>query len=61
MKVRMNSNRVDLSAGEIVLWTVNDTSIHLKAATPHGDPVELSAEEARELAEHLMRLADVIE
>jgi len=57
----MNSNRVDLSAGEIVLWTVNQTSIHLKAATPHGDPVELSAEEARELTEHLMRLANVIE
>lgn len=57
----MNNTRVELSAGEITLWTVSDTSIHLKAVTPYGDPVELSAEGARELAEHLLRLAAVIE
>ncbi len=34
-----------------------DGAIHLKAVTKFGDPVELTTEEARDLAELLMALA----
>ncbi len=47
---------VELSE-EVYLWMEQDTSIHLKAVTKYGDPVELSAEEARELAQVLEGLA----
>jgi hypothetical protein len=50
-----------LSDGEIALWTTDDRSIHLKAVTGHGDPVELNAEQARELAAQLMQLALIVE
>jgi hypothetical protein len=42
------------SDGEIAVWV--DGGIHLKAVTRHGDPVELSEEEALELADILVRL-----
>jgi hypothetical protein len=48
---------ISLSGGEVVLWLEDERAIHLKAVTFFGDPVELSAEEAKELAEALMRLA----
>jgi hypothetical protein len=35
--------------------------IRLKAVATFGDPVELSADAARELAQQLLRLADEIE
>ena len=49
-----------LSDGEIAMWVEQQASIHLKAISPSGDPVELSAEEALELAQELLRLAAMI-
>ena len=55
-------NDVKLFAGgEVAMWTADERSIHLKAISAHGDPVELNAEEARELAGELLRLASAIE
>jgi hypothetical protein len=52
---------VRISDGDIALWEEQGTSVHIRAITPQGDPVELSAEEARELARELLRLAALIE
>ena len=49
------------SGGEVTVWVDNGTSIMLRSVTPHGDPVELNAEEARELAEYLLACAAQIE
>ena len=46
----------ELAGGEIAVWV--DGGIHIKTRNPYGDPVELGQEEARELAELLLRLAD---
>jgi hypothetical protein len=43
-----------LSDGDVSAWI--DGGIHLKAATSHGDPVELSAEEAKALVAVLLRM-----
>ena len=44
--------------GDAYAWIEQESSIHLKAASKHGDPVELTAEEARELGQVLLELAD---
>jgi len=44
--------------GEAYLWIEQENSIHLKAASKCGDPVEMTAEEARALAHVLLELAD---
>jgi len=44
--------------GEIVLWAEEGEPIMLRSVSPHGDPVELTADEARDLAAALKRLAD---
>ncbi len=54
-------NVVQLSGGEVTLWLEQGTSVHLRAVTKQGDPVELSVEEAKELAIELLRLAEVAE
>lgn len=43
--------------GEAYVWLEQDTSIHLKAVTEFGDPVELTADEAERLAQVLTDLA----
>jgi hypothetical protein len=55
-----DNNLVKLSDGEITMWIENGSAIHMKAISPHGDPVELSAEEANALAGHLLRLASLV-
>lgn len=55
-----NSEVVRLSDGEVTLWTDEDRSIHLKAVSSFGDPIELNAEEATELANELLRLAALV-
>ena len=45
-----------LAHGEITVWL--DGGIHIKTRNPHGDPVELSEEDARSLAALLLRLLD---
>jgi hypothetical protein len=52
---------VTLAGGEIAMWIEQESSIHLKVISPFGDPVELNAEEARQLANALLRLAASIE
>ncbi len=51
----------ELAGGEVIVWQTDGTSIHLKLMSEYGDPVELNAEEARELAIVLNKLADSIE
>jgi hypothetical protein len=46
------------SDNEVYFWIEQESSIHLKAASPHGDPVELTADEAREIGAALMAAAD---
>jgi hypothetical protein len=38
-------------------WVEQESSIMFKAVTRHGDPVELTAEEARSVADALVKLA----
>lgn len=41
-------------------WIEGQRVIHLKAGGPKGEPVELTAEDTRKLAERLTKLADVL-
>jgi hypothetical protein len=43
--------------GEVRFWIEQDSSIHLIATAPHGDPVELTAADAREIAVALLSAA----
>ena len=52
-----NNEVITLNNGDISLWIVNDTSLHIKCVTNHGDPVELNVEEIKELCEILTSLA----
>jgi hypothetical protein len=52
---------ISLLDGDISLWIEQGTSIHLKTLSPYGDPLELSAEEAKELAKHLLLLASTLD
>jgi hypothetical protein len=51
---------VTLSGGDIQLWTVSESSVHIRCITPYGDPVELNVEEVQELCEVLQGLAKKI-
>jgi hypothetical protein len=44
--------------GSVTLWVEQDSSIQLKATTGQGDPVELSPDEAREVAHALLSFAE---
>ena len=55
------NNPVVLANGEINLWIEQDSSIHLKSVTDHGDPVELSKEEAEKLVEVLSKMVAALE
>ncbi len=52
---------ITLANGDITLWLEQDSSIHIRAVSQRGDPVELNSEEAKELADRLLRLASTIE
>ena len=45
------------SDGEVRLWIEQESSIHLKAVTKSGDPVELTEVEAEELGRTLIEMA----
>lgn len=49
------------AGGEVSVWIEQGTSIQLKAVSSHGDPVELTAEQALEVAAKMKELADMIE
>jgi hypothetical protein len=51
----------EVSGGDIVLWTDHGSSIHIKVKNSLVDPIELNAEEPKELGELLMKLAKEIE
>ena len=46
---------------EVRFWVEQESSIHLKAATPQGDPVELSANDARKIAAALIAAAQQLD
>jgi hypothetical protein len=50
-----------ISGQDVYCWAEQQSSVMLKAVTQHGDPVELTATEARKLAKVLLRLADEVE
>jgi hypothetical protein len=43
---------------EVTAWVEQNSSIHLKAVTASGDPVELTWDAARKLGKLLILLAD---
>jgi hypothetical protein len=51
----------EFGGGEVYFWIEANSSIMLKAVTKHGDPVELGAEEVREIAEALLKAATELE
>jgi hypothetical protein len=48
-------------ADDVYCWLEQDSSIMLKAVTQYGDPVELTADEARDIAAALLALAERLE
>jgi hypothetical protein len=40
--------------GEIAIWYEENGGVHIKTYEPHGDPVEITEDEAREIAQWLM-------
>ena len=58
------ASRFDLKYEEVVsCWIPEDKgAVHVKVVTlPHNDPVELTAEEAKDLAQRLLALAAELE
>ena len=53
------SKTFELSGGEVRLW-IEQESIHLRVTEAHGDPVELTKEEAVKLAEALLTFSKEI-
>jgi len=49
-----------VSSGDAYCWAEQESSVMLRAVTKLGDPVELSAEEARELAHALLKAAKAV-
>ncbi len=56
----MEENKAIVTVGDVVVWIEQGTSIHIRAISPEGDPLELSGAEARQLASLLVRLAEDI-
>lgn len=46
----------ELAGGDVLVWLDPTGGICIKTVEPHGDPVELSDQEAIELARLLMQL-----
>ena len=47
--------------GDFSAWIEQESSIHVKACTVYGDPIELSTQEIREVIRLLAELADELE
>jgi hypothetical protein len=54
------SKQFEMSDGEVRLW-IEQESLHLRAADEHGDPIELTKEEAVKLAEALLGFSKEID
>lgn len=50
--------RKTFSDGDVSIWMDEDAAVHLKAVSPFGDPVELTAAEAKEIARYLLSLVE---
>ncbi len=48
-------------ADDVYVWVEHESSIHLKAVTAFGDPVELSADEVCDIVGALLELAARLE
>ncbi len=59
--VEQNKPEVLRPAEDVYGWVEQESSVMLKAVTRHGDPVELTAAEARAVAETLLELAARLE
>ncbi len=54
------SKKFEILDGNVRLW-IEQESLHIKAADPHGDPVELTKEEAEILAQALLEISKEID
>ncbi len=59
MSAEANLNK--FSDGDVYFWIEQEGAICLKAVTSHGDPVELTAIEAKEIATALLAAAQKLE
>ncbi len=57
MNAPANDDVIVLCNGDISIWTESDSTLHIKCVTEFGDPVELNADELRELCDALRVLA----
>ncbi len=48
------------SLDEVAFW-IADGAIHFKITSPYNDPIELTSEAARDIANHLLEMADTLE
>ena len=60
MPNKNNDEMIKLSDGDLVLWVDHERTILLRNVSG-SNPIELNAEEAREFAEVLLKLADRID
>jgi hypothetical protein len=51
-----SSDIAKFADGELYFWLEEGNSIQLKAVSPLGDPVELTFQEAREIADRLLEM-----
>ncbi len=55
----MTADLKKFSNGEVYFWIEQGSSIHIKAATEkYNDPVELTADEAKEIGQELIKVAE---
>jgi hypothetical protein len=55
------TSEVARPADDVYCWLEQDSSVMLKAVTRFGDPVELTADDARAIAAALLTFADRLE
>jgi hypothetical protein len=53
--VHLEKDQIYSVDSELVMWVEAESSIHIKAVTSYGDPVELSFDEAEKLARTILR------
>lgn len=61
MKNNNETEYFELDDGEIRIWIEQQACICIKAITKSGDPVEITGDQARDLAEILLKFSDKID
>ena len=46
--------------GDVFLWIEQESSVHIKTVSEHGDPVELTEDEAEELGKALISMSHIL-